>query len=162
MGRKPVGKKAMTDAERQRRRRQRLREVKPNSVTENLSRNGQAAERAFLETLQKKIDRLEKANKRLREDAQGWQKGSDMNEAHAARLREELRQLKADFEEYQTFKHEKAMFEMDRLLKPSVITAWYRELAKKYHPDRTLDDGTSMKVVNAARDLLRELLSKSS
>lgn len=38
------------------------------------------------------------------------------------------------------------------------VKSWYREMARKYHPDRTLDDGSSMKVVNDCYERLLELL----
>ncbi|MHB1422131.1 MAG: hypothetical protein ACYC3I_02820 [Gemmataceae bacterium] len=38
-----------------------------------------------------------------------------------------------------------------------IIKSWYREMAKKYHPDRTLDDGACMKVVNDGYERLRDL-----
>jgi hypothetical protein len=40
----------------------------------------------------------------------------------------------------------------------SVVTSWYREMAKKYHPDRTLDNGAAMKAINHGYERLQELL----
>jgi hypothetical protein len=40
----------------------------------------------------------------------------------------------------------------------SVITRWYRELALRYHPDRTLDNGAAMKAINHGYERLQELL----
>jgi len=39
-----------------------------------------------------------------------------------------------------------------------VIKSWYREMAKKYHPDRTLDDGAAMSAINYGYERLQELL----
>jgi hypothetical protein len=40
----------------------------------------------------------------------------------------------------------------------SAVKSWYREMAMKYHPDRTLDDGSAMKAINHGYERLRELL----
>jgi hypothetical protein len=40
----------------------------------------------------------------------------------------------------------------------TAVQAWFREMALRYHPDRTLDDGAAMKVINHAHERLRELL----
>jgi hypothetical protein len=37
------------------------------------------------------------------------------------------------------------------------VPAWFREMALRYHPDRTLDDSAAMKVINHAHERLREL-----
>jgi hypothetical protein len=39
-----------------------------------------------------------------------------------------------------------------------VVTSWYREMALRFHPDRTLDNGAAMKAINHAHDRLQELL----
>jgi DnaJ-class molecular chaperone len=39
-----------------------------------------------------------------------------------------------------------------------VVQSWYREMAKKFHPDRTLDNGAVMKAINAGYERLQELL----
>jgi hypothetical protein len=41
----------------------------------------------------------------------------------------------------------------------SVIKSWYREMALKYHPDRTLDNGAAMKAINHGYERLQELLN---
>ena len=40
----------------------------------------------------------------------------------------------------------------------SAVKSWYKQLALKYHPDRMLDNGAAMRVVNDAYEQLRELL----
>jgi hypothetical protein len=40
----------------------------------------------------------------------------------------------------------------------NVIKSWYREMAKKFHPDRTLDNGVAMKAINHAYERLLALL----
>jgi hypothetical protein len=40
----------------------------------------------------------------------------------------------------------------------AVYRQWFAGLARDYHPDRTLDDGKAMKVVNDAAERLRKLL----
>jgi hypothetical protein len=40
----------------------------------------------------------------------------------------------------------------------AVIKSWYREMARKFHPDRTLDNGAAMKAINAGYERLQELL----
>lgn len=42
---------------------------------------------------------------------------------------------------------------------PEVMRRWYRELARRYHPDHGGSD-EAMKVVNAAHELLRRLLDE--
>src|SRR5262249_47615873 len=97
MGRKPVGDKAMTDAERQRRRRQRLRAAQENSVT---SRNDGVSD----DKIRKRIEWLERENKRLRKDAKEWRdyglgcqedtaREHQKNVEETSRLREENYQL---------------------------------------------------------------------
>jgi hypothetical protein len=39
-----------------------------------------------------------------------------------------------------------------------VLTRWYREMAMRFHPDRTLDGGEAMKAINFAHERLQELL----
>lgn len=39
----------------------------------------------------------------------------------------------------------------------SALKSWYREMALRYHPDRTLDNGTAMKAINAGYERLQEL-----
>jgi hypothetical protein len=39
-----------------------------------------------------------------------------------------------------------------------IFRQWFAGLARDYHPDRTLDDGKAMKIVNDAADRLRHLL----
>jgi hypothetical protein len=41
----------------------------------------------------------------------------------------------------------------------SAVKSWYREMTRKYHPDRTLDNGAAMKAINHAYERLQELLS---
>lgn len=36
---------------------------------------------------------------------------------------------------------------------------WFAQLARQYHPDRALDDGKAMSVVNNAREVLDELIA---
>jgi hypothetical protein len=38
------------------------------------------------------------------------------------------------------------------------IKSWYREMAMKYHPDRTLDNGAAMSAINHGYERLKELL----
>jgi hypothetical protein len=38
------------------------------------------------------------------------------------------------------------------------IRSWYREMALKYHPDRTLDSGAAMSAINHGYERLKELL----
>jgi DnaJ-class molecular chaperone len=40
----------------------------------------------------------------------------------------------------------------------AIVQSWYREMAKRFHPDRTLDNGAVMKAINAAYERLEELL----
>jgi hypothetical protein len=166
MGRKPVGKKAMTDAERQQRRRQRLRQAKANSVTDGMSRNGDRTDAAVLEALRKKIEQLEKQNKRLYEDAKGWKNLSEMERGEAARLRNEKEILRHDLRKYENlqsemrkFELDKQLFEMEKLFNPSVVKTWIRQLTMRYHPDRG-GSQEEMKVVNAAYELLKQLLGQ--
>jgi hypothetical protein len=42
-----------------------------------------------------------------------------------------------------------------------IFRAWFASLARDYHPDRTLDDGRAMKIVNDAAERLRNLLELS-
>jgi hypothetical protein len=44
----------------------------------------------------------------------------------------------------------------------SLVAGWYREMALKYHPDRTLDNGAEMKAINHAYERLQELLETST
>jgi len=62
MGRKPIGKQAMTDAERQRRRRAKFRDSNPVTKTSGIS----SAEKHRLE---EKIARLEEENRKFRDTA---------------------------------------------------------------------------------------------
>jgi hypothetical protein len=39
-----------------------------------------------------------------------------------------------------------------------LVKSWYREMAMKFHPDRTLDNGAAMKAINAGYERLQELL----
>ncbi len=39
-----------------------------------------------------------------------------------------------------------------------VVKSWFREMALKYHPDRTLDNGAAMKAINHSYERLQELL----
>jgi hypothetical protein len=43
-----------------------------------------------------------------------------------------------------------------------IVNSWYREMAKAYHPDRTLDNGAAMKAINHAYERLQELLGAST
>jgi hypothetical protein len=43
----------------------------------------------------------------------------------------------------------------------TVYRQWFAGLARDYHPDRTLDDGKGMKVINDAAERLRNLLEES-
>ncbi len=38
------------------------------------------------------------------------------------------------------------------------VKAWYREMAMRFHPDRTGDDGRAMLTINAAYERLVEIL----
>jgi hypothetical protein len=38
------------------------------------------------------------------------------------------------------------------------LQTWYREMARTFHPDRTLDDGAAMKAINHGYERLQELL----
>jgi hypothetical protein len=38
------------------------------------------------------------------------------------------------------------------------VKAWYREMAMRFHPDRTLDSGAAMKAINHGYERLQELL----
>jgi hypothetical protein len=39
-----------------------------------------------------------------------------------------------------------------------VVKSWYREMALRFHPDRTLDNGTAMRAINHGYERLREML----
>jgi len=164
MGRKPLGKKAMTDAERQRRRRQKLCAAKPNFVTYSLSRNGQSADTHLQEVLQKKIDRLEKENKRCREDAKGWKRLREEAASMVDRLLKEMDGLQAERSKQQLklerLREELHNLQMERLFKPPIVSTWFRTLSMRFHPDRGGSD-VEMKVVNEAHDALRALLKPS-
>jgi hypothetical protein len=43
----------------------------------------------------------------------------------------------------------------------AILKTWFREAAKKYHPDRTLDSGAAMAAINAAYERLQELFGVS-
>jgi hypothetical protein len=40
----------------------------------------------------------------------------------------------------------------------NVIKNWYREMALRFHPDRTLDNGAAMKAINHGYERLLDLL----
>jgi curved DNA-binding protein CbpA len=42
-----------------------------------------------------------------------------------------------------------------------VVKKWYRTMAKKFHPDRTMDKGEAMKAINTGYELLQELFGVS-
>jgi len=42
-----------------------------------------------------------------------------------------------------------------------IVKQWYREMALKYHPDRTLGDSKQMSAINDAYDRLKELFGMS-
>jgi hypothetical protein len=115
MGRKPLGDKALTDAERQRRRRQKLRAARADSVTPPVTENGQdsagrvspppssgrtPAQDVSVTDLSRKLDelsrenvRLKKVNQALRRDVKHFAQGYDEQIALANRLQEEITQL---------------------------------------------------------------------
>jgi hypothetical protein len=42
-----------------------------------------------------------------------------------------------------------------------ILKSWYREMTLRYHPDRTLDDGSAMKAINHGYKYLLELFGVS-
>jgi hypothetical protein len=110
--------------------------------------------------LSRKIDRLEKENKRLREEAKGWKVLHDSQAAVAERLRKENSVLQDQRLEITRLRAELASIQMDGLLKPDVIATWFRSLSRQFHPDSGGTD-EQMKVVNEAHELLVKLLRSS-
>jgi hypothetical protein len=155
-GRKPLGDRAMTDAERQRRRRQRLRQAQAelrqaeaDSVTAEVSRNEEASE--------KKIDRLRNENKQLREHAKGWERLHRGEAATVSKLRAENSRLRGEMEAIQGVLARLGKSATLAGLGKPTITKLYREFSKKYHPDRGGSDA-EMKVVNEIFAALRALV----
>jgi hypothetical protein len=149
----------MTDAERQRKRRERLRQAKKDSVT--------AERHEIEEAYQKRIDRLEKANRDLRKEVKGneqfhaeavaWRtRLLDDQKAEAEKLMEEIRQLKKEDRRLRAELHD---WRMANLLRRPIIKEWYAILSMKHHPDRGGSD-ERMAVVNEGRDLLMKLLEE--
>lgn len=70
MSRKPIGERAMTDAERQRRRRQRLREQHPNRDSHDIPQSDRAHIRMLEELLRQARERQQQLEEELREAQQ--------------------------------------------------------------------------------------------
>jgi hypothetical protein len=166
MGRKPVGEKAMTDAERQRRRREKLRGAATSPSVTELSRNEEPVD----ERLRKRNEWLERENKRLRKDARDWrdyglefQKMAECerqeHEKSTARLDDKLDETQRELRRVQAELHELKMEQIIESLKPMTLKKWIRELTMRYHPDRG-GSQEQMKVVNHAYDLLKQLLDQ--
>jgi hypothetical protein len=171
-GRKPLGDRAMTDAERQRKRRERLRQAKKDSVT--------AARHEIEDATKKRIAWLEKENKRLRKDVKDWQRlHGDAVALRDKLMREQYQQLedlKAGREdpeihrlakekaqlsvEVLRLRMEKQQLELEAILKPPILKKWFADLSKRFHPDRGGSE-EQMKVVNEAHTLLLALLKPS-
>jgi hypothetical protein len=120
----------------------------------------QTADEVIVE-LKKTIERLQKANKKLREDSDGWRRLTDGLTVDVARLREEARQRKEVEGDIWKLRHEQMQLQMERFLKPAVLSEWFRQLSLRYHPDRGGSE-IEMKVVNAAYTLLKQLLGKAT
>jgi hypothetical protein len=162
-GRKPQGDRAMTDAERQRRHRQRLRQARADTVTGTCHENGAAdkTQTDFVTTevsrneaaTQKTIDRLRKENQRLRREAkeshEGWLRALRGENQEIKRLREELDRLRREASQYGDWKTEKALSDLD----PRSVQKVYRDLALKYHPDRG-GSKEAMQAISEFRDRL--------
>jgi hypothetical protein len=151
MGRKPIGDRAMTGTERQRRRRQRLRQAEADSVTDELSR---------------KIERLQKANKRLREDAKGWEEMYHKRESEVQRQRAEAQRLWQDNHRLTTELDKHRAKERDSwvdnilsVLNKPTLSKLFRQFSLKFHPDRGGSDA-EMRVVNEMHEALLALLEK--
>jgi hypothetical protein len=161
----------MTDAERQRKRRERLRQAKKDSVTAEASRIEDATK--------KRIAWLEKENKRLRKEAKDWQHLHGMAcdqrdrlqkeirdrhddpeirrlEEEKLRLQSEKRQLQSELLELRS---EKVYLELERLLTPSIIKTLFNKFSRKYHPDCGGSE-QEMKVVNEIFEALRAAVKK--
>jgi chromosome segregation ATPase len=158
MGRKPQGDRAMTDAERQRRRRQRLREAKAEL--------GQAEADSVTDELSRKVERLQKANKRLREDARGWEQMYHEREAQVQRqraeaqgLEQDIRRLTTELDKYRAKERDSWVDNILSVLNRPTVSKIFREFSLKYHPDRGGSD-EQMRVVNEMHAALLALLGK--
>jgi hypothetical protein len=127
-----------------------------------VSRNEESVD----EGLQKRNEWLERENKRLRQDAKDWREYGLQCEERTARLRQEKNNLEDSLSEQKrklskatTELHDLKMNELLQSLggKTATLKTWIRQLTLRYHPDRG-GSQEEMKVVNAAYDLLKQLL----
>jgi hypothetical protein len=157
-GRKPLGDRAMTDAERQRRHRQRLRQAQADTVTGACHENGAADK--------KTIDRLRKENQRLRQEVKDLEdlrlQALDLRDQvlgrenqKIKRLEEEVDRLRRETSRYGAWKAEKDLYDMLASIDPRIVQKVRNDLAKKYHPDR----GGSTEAMQAVNEFYDRLVA---